>query len=146
MKVNIQVASKAKYIPAPASFKRWIKAVLQNKKTDAEVIVRIVDEAESRELNFKYRHKNTPTNVLAFPFDAPPVIDISFLGDIAICAPIVNKEAAEQGKSVEAHWAHLTIHGMLHLLGYDHLKIKDAKKMEARETEILNNLGFLNPY
>ncbi len=146
MKINLQIATQEKNIPSASLFKSWVKAALQGKKQKFEVTIRVVDEPEIIELNKKYLHKKTPTNVLAFPFQAPPGIKIPILGDIVICAPIANKEAIEQKKSIKAHWAHLTIHGILHLLGYDHSTQKDAKKMEALEIKILKKLGFPNPY
>ena len=138
MKINIQIITKEKNIPSSTQFKRWIKAALPNK--ESEVNIRIVDTAEITELNKKYRHKKGPTNVLTFPFAAPVVTP--FLGDIVICAQIANQQAKQQNKSTDAHWAHLTIHGVLHLLGYEHDNVKNAKKMENLEIKILAKLGF----
>lgn len=146
MKINLQIITQEKNIPSESLFKSWVKAALQGKKQKMEVTIRLVDEPEITELNKKYRHKKSPTNVLAFSFQAPPGIKIPILGDIVICAPVANKEAIEQKKSSQAHWAHLTIHGVLHLLGYKHSTQKDTQKMEALEIRILKKLGFPNPY
>jgi len=110
------------------------------------ITIRIVDVAEAKQLNETWRHGNGPTNVLSFPFDYPPGVDISLLGDIVICAPLVAKEATEQHKSHNAHWAHLVIHGTLHLLGYDHIEEPQAQIMENIEIRILHKLGYPNPY
>lgn len=139
MKINLQIASKQKNIPSPTLFKRWVQAALPPKKQNAELTIRIVDEPEIITLNEKYRHKKGPTNVLAFPIEAP--ITTPLLGDIIICAPITIQEAQAQNKSIDAHFAHLTIHGVLHLLGYEHDKV-----METQEIKILAKLGFPNPY
>ena len=108
--------------------------------------MRIVDEAESQQLNFDYREKDKPTNVLSFPFQCPPGIELPLLGDLVICAQVVAREAAEQQKTVTAHWAHMVVHGCLHLLGFDHINDEDAAEMEAEEIQILQELGFANPY
>jgi probable rRNA maturation factor len=106
----------------------------------------LVDEPESRALNERYRGKDRPTNVLSFPAELPEELDIPLLGDIVICAPLVAEEASSQGKPVEAHWAHLVVHGVLHLLGHDHQLESEAREMEALEVELLASLGFPNPY
>ena len=112
-----------------------------------ELSLRLVDEVESADLNRRYRGKAGPTNVLSFPFEPPPgVRGRKYLGDLAICVPVVVREAAEQGKAPEAHWAHLVVHGVLHLLGYNHLDETEAQEMEALETRLLANLGFPPPY
>ena len=105
-----------------------------------------MDEDEGAELNEAYRRKQGPTNVLSFPFEAPPGVELSLLGDIVVCAPVVAREAGEQGKILESHWAHMVVHGCLHLLGYDHMEPVEAEAMEALETEILGGLGYPNPY
>ncbi|MCB1757554.1 MAG: rRNA maturation RNase YbeY, partial [Gammaproteobacteria bacterium] len=105
-----------------------------------------VDEQEIQSLNATYRDKNQVTNVLSFPADYPPEISLPYLGDILICAAVVNTEAVEQGKPAEAHWAHMVIHGVLHLRGYDHIEEEDAERMERLETELLGELGFSDPY
>jgi probable rRNA maturation factor len=142
--LEVQIASGQDGIPTEQQFQIWVDAVLGN--CDAELVIRVVDEAEGTELNGRYRHKSYPTNVLSFPFEAPPGIDINILGDLVICAPVVSKEAQEQDKAPEAHWAHLVIHGLLHLQGYDHEDEPEAAAMEAREIAILRELGFPNPY
>jgi probable rRNA maturation factor len=145
--VTIQRAVLAKSLPTAIKFKRWVKAVLKNKISSAELTIRIVDKNEMTELNSTYRHKNKPTNVLSFPFDMPEECEeILMLGDIVICAEVIREEAIEQEKSLEAHWAHMVVHGTLHLLGYDHEKNDEAEIMEAEEIKILTMLGFSNPY
>ena len=118
---------------------RWIRHALA---LDGELTVRIVDEAEGRELNRSFRAKDYATNVLTFDYDADPVV----VADLVLCAPVVEREAAEQGKSLEAHYAHLIVHGALHAQGWDHETARDAKRMEAYEVEILAGLGYPNPY
>jgi probable rRNA maturation factor len=113
---------------------------------DFEVTLRIVDTIESRQLNADYREKDKPTNVLSFSFDAPEHIDMSFLGDLVVCAAVVEQEATEQNKQVIDHWAHLCIHGLLHLLGYDHIQENEAQEMEGIETAILAKLNIDDPY
>jgi probable rRNA maturation factor len=115
---------------------------------DVELTIRIVDEQESQALNDQYRDKNKPTNILSFPFELPHGLDIemNLLGDLVLCAPIVDAEAKEQQKALEAHWAHMVIHGTLHLLGYDHIDDEEAEEMEAIEIECLESLGITNPY
>lgn len=145
VELHLQVADPGA-VPSVARFRAWLQATLVGRPGAAEVTVRVVDQAEGEHLNRTYRGKSGPTNVLSFPFETVAGIDIPLLGDLVICGPVVRREAAEQGKSVEAHWAHLTVHGTLHLLGYDHLSQEDAQEMEAREIEILAALGFRNPY
>ena len=113
---------------------------------EAEVTVRIVDEAESNELNLTYRGKDKPTNVLSFPFEAPPGLELPLLGDLVICRQVVEREAEEQGKPLMAHWAHMVVHGSLHLLGYDHIDDEEAEEMEQLERDIMQELGFADPY
>nr|WP_228160613.1 rRNA maturation RNase YbeY [Marinobacter bohaiensis] len=112
----------------------------------SEVTLRIVDEDESAALNGQYRQKDRPTNVLSFPFEQPEGITLPLAGDLVICAPVVAREAHEQGKTLSAHWAHMVIHGMLHLQGYDHIDDRDAEIMETLEIRLLAELGFSNPY
>jgi len=140
-------------LPADAEFARWVAAALAKAPpgAGAAVTVRLVDTAESAELNAGYRHKPGPTNVLSFPFEPPPGVPAEAagadqLGDLVICAPVVAREAAEQGKPGAAHWAHMVVHGTLHLLGFDHMEQADAARMEALEIEILDALGYPNPY
>jgi len=132
--------------PEPPSIRHWICATLGDLKPEAEISVRIVSAAESAELNLRYRGKEGPTNVLSFPADIPDFVESELLGDIVICATIVRKEATEQRKTLEAHWAHMLVHGTLHLLGYDHIKDNEAEAMEALETTILGELNFPPPY
>lgn len=144
IKAEIQYAVNFSYIPTEAQFQSWVAAV--ESPDDQEVSIRIVDKTEITELNNVYRKKPQATNVLAFPADIPAEIELPFIGDIAICAPIVAQQAAEQGKSVDSHWAHLTLHGILHLQGYDHINDADAKIMENLEVQLMSKLGFPNPY
>ena len=144
--LDLQLASSAGAVPDSKQFQLWLEAALLPFVEEAEVTVRVVDEAESQQLNHSYRGKAKPTNVLSFPFQCPPGIEMSLLGDLVICAPVVANEAQEQGKATEAHWAHMVVHGCLHLLGFDHIKDDEAEQMEAEEIQILQQLGFANPY
>lgn len=132
--------------PCDAEFLRWVSAALESVDETCELVLRVVDEAESQALNRQYRGQDRPTNVLSFPADIPPDIELSLLGDIVICAPVVVTEALDQNKMPEAHWAHLTIHGVLHLLGHDHQNTEEAERMESMECAILGSLGYANPY
>jgi probable rRNA maturation factor len=135
-------------LPSAASFRRWVEAALRGAKRrkPAELAIRIVDIDEARALNRDFRGKDYPTNVLSFPVELPPGMSSPLIGDLAICAPVVLREAVEQGKPPRDHWAHLTIHGVLHLLGYDHLEDAEAEAMEALEIRILASLGIADPY
>lgn len=146
LRVTLQTATQTKTLPSDADFERWIGAALAGRRDSAELTVRIVDEDEGARLNHRYRHKDYPTNVLSFPAQLPKGVESALLGDLVICAPLVMREAAEQGKPVEAHWAHLTIHGSLHLLGYDHETTFQAAEMESLETILLAALGYPDPY
>lgn len=143
--VDLQVEHSADNLPCKADITKWASAALRT-DNDQELTVRIVDEPESQALNAEYRGKDKPTNVLSFPFEVPEFVPLQLLGDLVICAPVVEREAKEQGKSLEAHWAHMIIHGTLHLQGYDHISESEAEEMESLEINILNNLGFNNPY
>lgn len=143
--ITLQKQVKNK-VPSRVKLESWAKAALTGHRQTAEITLRIVGEDESAELNKTYRRKKGPTNVLSFPFDPPPGIKLPLLGDLVLCAPLIEKEAADQNKTLTAHWAHLVVHGTLHLLGYDHVKLKDAKVMEQMEIDILKNLGFDDPY
>ncbi|MDQ5768016.1 rRNA maturation RNase YbeY [Thiothrix subterranea] len=149
LELDIQNPEAYTTIPAEADLLRWAQAAW-SADAEAGVVVRIVNEAESQELNRTYRDKDYPTNVLSFPYDAPPIPedddDIEYLGDLVICLPVVEREAAEQGKTATQHWAHLLIHGLLHLQGYDHITDTEAEEMEALETALLLKLGFSDPY
>ncbi len=145
LKVDIQ-----RIIPAPPTdddFQRWVQAVMATEdRQDVELTIRIVDEAEISDLNQRYRGKAGATNVLSFPFEAPPGVQLNLLGDLVIAAPLVAAEAQQQDKSEMAHWAHLVVHGSLHLLEYDHQHEAQAEAMESREIRILHQLGYPNPY
>ena len=132
-------------LPADAALIGWAQAAWQG-EADAGVVIRLVGADESQTLNRDYRGKDRPTNVLSFPFDVPPGVPCDHLGDLVICAPVVQAEAAEQGKSPESHWAHMVVHGMLHLQGFDHMDEAEAEEMEAIEKEILLGLGYRDPY
>lgn len=144
--VDIQIATEENNIPGELAFATWVAAALPADRQDAELTIRVVSPSESEALNAQYRNKQKPTNVLSFPSDLPEEVDIPLLGDLVICAAVVEKEAKEQGKHLEAHWAHMVIHGTLHLLGYDHINDSEAEVMEARETELLRALGYPAPY
>jgi probable rRNA maturation factor len=147
VKLDIAVQNATSFTPVPSrqQFARWANAAL-HEHGDAELLIRLVDRQESRQLNAQYRHKNKATNVLAFPADLPEEVRLRLLGDIIICAPLVAAEAQDRHKTIEAHWAHLTIHGILHLLGHDHQAEDEASEMESLEIRILQSLGFSNPY
>lgn len=144
--LDLQIATTATNIPSEDALLRVLTAAISPFQDEAEVTIRIVDEAESQQLNFDYREKDKPTNVLSFPFQAPPGIELPLLGDLIICAQVVAREAEEQNKALEAHWAHMVVHGSLHLLGFDHINEADAEEMEAEEVQILHDLGYANPY
>lgn len=145
--LDLQLAcDKTEGLPTESDFRRWLEAVLPQFQEESEVTIRVVDEAESHELNHTYRGKNKPTNVLSFPFEAPPGIELPLLGDLIICRQVVEKEAEEQEKPLLAHWAHMVVHGSLHLLGYDHIEDDEAEEMESIETEIMLALGYDDPY
>lgn len=133
-------------LPEEAHFQRWLDATILPFQPEAEVTVRLVDDAESHDLNLTWRGKDKSTNVLSFPFEAPPGIELPLLGDLVICRQVVEREAKEQNKLLEAHWAHMVVHGSLHLLGYDHIDDDEAEEMEALETEIILALGYDDPY
>ena len=135
-------------LPSAASFKRWAAAACEGRIMKADLAIRVVDNKEGTSLNRHYRGKDKPTNVLSFPAEMPTGVDLPMplLGDLVICAPVVLKEAKDQGKAANAHFAHLTVHGVLHLLGMDHEDEREATAMELLEREILAGLGYDNPY
>ncbi len=146
--IDLQVAPEAdkNRVPKKAAIKRWVAAALAEQKQTAEMCIRVVGDGESQALNSQYRGKDKPTNVLSFPCELPPGVDLPVLGDLVICEPVVSREAREQDKTPEAHWAHMVIHGTLHLLGYDHMEDDEAREMEALETNLLTQLGYPAPY
>ena len=143
--IDLQNDDELDGVPGASRFRRWVESALQRNYARLEQTIRVVGETESRELNRSFRGIDEPTNVLAFPGEAEH-LDYDCLGDLVICAPVVAAEAVEQGKSREAHWAHMVVHGMLHLQGYDHGEAAQAELMEALEIKILDNLGYTNPY
>ncbi len=145
--VDLQLASDKPDLIEQKILTKWVDAVLEHHSDpDKELTIRLVDIPESQQLNLTWRQRDCPTNVLSFPFECPPEIDLPLLGDIIICVPLVATEATKQNKSLEAHWAHLVIHGTLHLLGYDHIEEQPAQIMENIEIKILKKLGYPNPY
>lgn len=132
--------------PAESAFQRWAQAALANVEEDCELSIRLVDADESAELNSQYRGKTGPTNVLSFPFDSDIPLQPKLLGDLVICVPVVETEAEQQGKQAQHHWAHMVIHGCLHLLGYDHIEDDEAEQMETLEIQILQTMDIANPY
>ena len=150
--VDLQLAVDAPGLPAEAEFVQWCQTALEAAGCEraVEITVRLVDAGESRSLNHEYRDKDKPTNVLSFPSDLPDFLldqmEVVPLGDLVICVPVMAAEAVEQGKPERDHWAHLTLHGTLHLLGYDHIEDADAEDMEALEIAALSRLGIANPY
>ncbi|WP_438970732.1 rRNA maturation RNase YbeY [Methylophaga sp.] len=133
-------------MPSEAAFEAWAKAALAAVEEDCELSIRLVDEDESAELNGQFRGKNYATNVLSFPFDSEIALEPMLLGDLVICVPVVEKEAEQQGKATEDHWAHMVVHGCLHLLGYDHIEDEEAEQMETLEIQILQTMNIANPY
>ncbi len=147
--VSVTFATERAGVPASTSFRRWVAAALHGRIRRADLALRIVGEVEGRSLNRHYRGKDYATNVLSFPAELPPGLPagtMPILGDIVICAPVVQSEARLQGKDPRAHFAHLTVHGILHLLGFEHEDPKEAEAMEALERTILDGLGFPDPY
>lgn len=145
--LDLQLAcTDSRDLPSASQFQTWLNAVIPQFKALSEVTIRLVDEEESHKLNLTWRGKDNATNVLSFPFEAPPGIDLPLLGDLVICRQVVEQEAREQGKLVQAHWAHMVIHGSLHLLGYDHIDDPQAEEMEALETRIMLALGYDDPW
>lgn len=144
--IDIQRVFKSSNQPENTQLELWVNTVLTNSNEDFELTLRIVDEAESANLNETYRHKKGATNILSFPFETPDGMELNLLGDLVICSPVLEREAQEQNKPLHNHWAHIVMHGTLHLLGYDHVDETDAQEMEAKEIELLQILSIPNPY
>ena len=144
--IEVQYIDRSAYAPTTEQLQVWVDAVLSGFRKESEIVIRIVGDDESRKLNEQYRDKSGPTNILSFPFEVPDGISLNLLGDLLICAPVVEREAQQQHKSIDAHWAHIVIHGVLHLLGFDHTNDQDAENMEAKEVSILKTLKIDNPY
>ena len=145
--IDIQNVCDAQVLPSPELFQQWIDTALTTlTEQEFELTIRLVTLAESQQLNQQYRQKDKPTNVLSFPFEVPEGIELNLLGDLVICAQIVEQEAKSQNKKLFDHWAHMVIHGCLHLLGYDHINDIDANEMETLEIKTLAKLKIANPY
>jgi probable rRNA maturation factor len=145
VEVDLQNACDSDLVPAEAELAQWARTGWLG-EGETEITLRVVDETESAELNSGYRGKDYPTNVLSFPFEVPEGMELDLLGDLVICADVVKREAEEQGKTLQAHWAQMVIHGMLHLQGYDHQNDQEAEIMESLEVRLLGELGFPDPY
>ena len=149
LSLEVQNTIECKALPTKAQMCEWVKMALTMagyRSPSAEITVRIVSQTESEHLNSEYRNKNKPTNILSFPFEAPPQVTCDLLGDLVICFQVVEQEAIEQSKSFQNHWAHLLVHGTLHLLGFDHIEEEEAEEMEGLEISILESLEIKNPY
>lgn len=152
IELDLQIASEDDDVPEPENFEHWVDSALNaggyqpNEDLPVELTIRVVDASESQDLNNTYRQKDKPTNVLSFPFESPDDIPLQLLGDLVICAPIVRQESDEQQKTLASHWAHMVIHGTLHLLGFDHIEDQEAEEMETLETRIMGSLGYSDPY
>lgn len=145
-KITVQIIASNTFIPSRYFLQQWVNKALSLHTANSQVNIRLVNKKESAQLNYTYRHKKGPTNILSFSFEPPPGIKSPFLGDLVICATLVNQEAKQQQKTHLAHWAHLVIHGCLHLLGYEHRNDKEAKRMETLEIQLLEDLAYENPY
>lgn len=146
IELELQIASSIKTLPHPSQFREWVSLTLSDRIDTAELTIRIVDTEEMILLNEQYRHKEGPTNVLSFPYEPIPGVLSRFIGDIVICAPVIEEEANKENKILLAHWAHMVIHGALHLLGYDHQTEQEYQAMQTIEIDILGKLGFPPPY
>jgi probable rRNA maturation factor len=146
IELDLQIACDESNLPTEQQFTQWLTAALKDSKPDAEVTIRVVEVQESQSLNSEYRGKDKPTNVLSFEFDAPPMLELNLLGDLLICKEIIEQEAIEQDKALNDHWAHMVIHGALHLLGMDHIDPDQAIEMESLEKKILATLAIDDPY
>lgn len=145
-RIEIQYACRHSDCPAEEQIRHWLMPVMGLAPDDATLCIRLVDAEESRGLNHRYRGRDAATNVLSFPFEAPPGLALPILGDLVICAEVLARECVEQHKTREAHWAHIVTHGVLHLLGHDHQDASQAARMEELERELLARLGFADPY
>ncbi|MGO1295978.1 MAG: rRNA maturation RNase YbeY [Vibrio sp.] len=147
IELDLQLAcDSAEHLPSEERYTRWLTQAVSRFREQAEVTIRIVDEPESHQLNLDYRGKDKSTNVLSFPFEAPPGFEIDLLGDLVICRQVVEREAKEQNTTLDSHWAHMVVHGSLHLLGYDHIEDDEAEIMESLETDIMQQMGYADPY
>ena len=146
IKVNVQYATDWPDLPSQSQLQFWVETALKDLKENAELTIRIVDEDEGTQLNEQWRKSQGPTNVLSFSHEGKLEIAPDLLGDIVVCAPVVTREAKEQNKNIDAHWAHMVIHGVLHLNGFDHTNPEDAERMESLEIKILDELNYNNPY
>jgi probable rRNA maturation factor len=146
LELDVSYAARQPWVPGSRQLRRWAAAALAPMRRSVVLSVRVVGKTRSRSLNAHYRRKDKPTNVLSFSGAGSVPDGRYFLGELVICAPVVAHEALNQGKTLESHWAHMTIHGVLHLLGFDHERAREAAKMAAREIQILDRLGFSNPY
>ncbi len=144
--IELQIGTDRPGLPSQVQLQQWVDAALDGRRDGGEICVRIVDADESRALNHQYRGKDKPTNVLSFPFEVPEGVPLDLLGDLVICAEVVADEAAQQHKPEQHHWAHMVIHGTLHLLGFDHINDEDAEEMESLERRILESLSIPDPY
>jgi len=144
--LDVQIATESHLIPSEEQLQRWVDAALPASDQDSEIVIRIIDEQESAELNHRYRHKTGPTNILSFPAELPDEVDLNLLGDLLVCAPVLEQEAKQQQKKLFDHWAHIIIHGVLHLTGHDHISDHEAEIMENLEIDILKHLNIANPY
>jgi len=148
--IDLQVACTPTELPTKEQFQLWVDTALaevsSEPKQEIELTIRLVNNEESQQLNMQYRGKDKPTNVLSFPFEVPEGVELNLLGDLIICIEVMKQEAQEQNKALFDHWAHLVIHGCLHLVGFDHISDTEAVEMESIETSILKKLGISNPY
>ena len=145
MQVDIQIACRDEEVPSARELREWARAATVS-SPGVELTVRVVGEPEARGLNQRYRHQTGATNVLSFPFEPPPGVSMGLLGDVVICAPVVEREAREGAMTSRAHWAHMVVHGVLHLLGHDHQHDAQAHRMQAEESKLLVGMGFDDPH
>ncbi len=144
--LDLQIVAPMNNLPSSEQLQLWVDKALANYQKDSEIVIRIVDDAESAELNQQFRNKSGSTNILSFPFQAPEGVELDLLGDLVICAPLLEKQALQQKKHLHDHWAHIVVHGVLHLLGYDHIEEDQAEQMESLEVKILKELDIKDPY